>query len=183
MLSTKHPVLQQREQARTHPVMGGSIAVRLRADETGARLGMIENVVPPGFGNLPLHVHPDFDEAFYVLEGELTFRVEEDGAVRTFAAGPGDTVSIPRGVGHAFSVTSAGAARFLIVSTAAGIAAFFADAGEPIERPVLPNDAPPFDRERLQAAFVRHGLSPYSFPVDRRIVEHESTGSSSSTNG
>jgi hypothetical protein len=66
----------------------------------------------------------------------------------------------------AFSVTSATAARYLIASTAAGTDAFFADAGEPIERAALPEEPPGFDRDRLLAAFDKHGATHYDFPVE-----------------
>src|SRR5262249_48655799 len=103
-------------------------------------------------------------ESFYVLEGELTFRFEQDGAVRTLVARAGDSVSIPTGVGHAFSVTGPEPARYLIASTPGGIDTFFADAGEPIEQAELPEGAPGLDRERLLAAFDKHGISSYEFP-------------------
>ena len=38
-----------------------------------------------------------------------------------------------------------------------------ADAGEPLSQFTIPENAPPFDRERLYTAFRKHGLSPYSF--------------------
>jgi hypothetical protein len=75
-------------------------------------------------------------------------------------------VSIPTGAGHAFEVTSAGEARYLIASTRAGIDAFFADAGEPMESGELPEQPPAFDRARLLAAFDRHGLTPYELPAE-----------------
>jgi uncharacterized cupin superfamily protein len=105
-------------------------------------------------------------ESFYVLDGELTFRFEENGAVRTLVVRPGDALSIPQGVGHAFSVTSGGPARYLIASTPAGIDAFFADAGESIPQAALPPDPAPFDRNRLRAAFDKYHVTPYSFTAE-----------------
>jgi uncharacterized cupin superfamily protein len=100
-----------------------------------------------------------------VLEGALTFRYEADGAVHEAGAGPGDAVTIPAGVGHAFSVSSADPARYLIIGTPAGIDAFFADAGEAIDEPVLPGAPAPFDRERLVAAFEKYDAAHYAFPA------------------
>jgi quercetin dioxygenase-like cupin family protein len=144
--------------------MLGSVTVSrlLDGDDTDGQLSLVELTGRPGSGPGP-HIDP-WRESFYVLDGELTFRVEERGVVRTIVAGRGDAVSIPRGAGHAFSVTSAAPARYLIASSPAGIAAFFADAGAPMTRAVLPDAAPAFDRERLHAAFVKHGLAPYRFP-------------------
>jgi mannose-6-phosphate isomerase-like protein (cupin superfamily) len=48
---------------------------------------------------LEAHVHIDEDDAFYILEGELTFELE-DGEV---AAPPGTFVLVPPGVPHAFT--------------------------------------------------------------------------------
>ena len=50
--------------------------VLLRSDETGGYLSVTEIVVPPHSAGPPLHKH-DFDEAFYMLEGELIFQVED----------------------------------------------------------------------------------------------------------
>jgi mannose-6-phosphate isomerase-like protein (cupin superfamily) len=47
---------------------------------------------------LEAHVHDEEDDAFYILEGEMTFVLEE-GEVK---AGPGAFVLVPPGVEHAF---------------------------------------------------------------------------------
>jgi len=44
------------------------------AAETGGALALWESLLPRGFSP-PLHVHSREDEAFYVLDGELTFRL------------------------------------------------------------------------------------------------------------
>jgi len=76
---------------------------------------------PAGFGGPPLHHHP-FDETFCVLEGTLTFRVEDD--YRTATAG--DVVFAPRGVAHTFANLSDAPARYLLVCTPAGFEGYFA---------------------------------------------------------
>jgi quercetin dioxygenase-like cupin family protein len=149
-----------------HYLMLGSVAVTilLGSQETGQTLSLVELIGAPGSGPGP-HLDP-WRESFYVLDGELTFRFEEDGTVRTVVAHRGEAVSIPQGVGHAFTVTSDGPARYLIASAPAGIDAFFADAGEAIAQARLPSEPSPFDRERLHAAFAKHRLSPYTFPAE-----------------
>ena len=148
-----------------HHLMLGTVTVSrlLGAEDTGGRLSLVELTGLPGSGPGP-HLDP-WEESFYVLSGRLAFRVEEDGAVRTVVAGPGDALTIPSGVGHAFSVEGREPARYLIASMPAGIDAFFADAGEPLERPELPAEPPTFDRERLRAAFAAHELTAYDFPA------------------
>ena len=57
----------------------------------------------------PLHAHARHAEAFFVMEGELTFRFE-NGARRV---GPGTWVFVPPEVVHTFAVTGSERARFL----------------------------------------------------------------------
>jgi hypothetical protein len=51
--------------------------LKATAEQTGSRFSLIEEVAPRGEGT-PLHVHPEDDETFYVLEGELTFYLDRD---------------------------------------------------------------------------------------------------------
>jgi quercetin dioxygenase-like cupin family protein len=148
-----------------HQLKLGTVTVSrlLGRDETGGEFSLVELTGRPGSGPGP-HIDP-WRESFYVLAGELTFRYEQDGAVRSVVAGPGDAFTIPTGVGHAFSVTSAEPARYLIIGSPAGIDAFFADAGEPIEQAALPSEPPGFDRDRLIAAFEKHGAAHHDFPA------------------
>jgi mannose-6-phosphate isomerase-like protein (cupin superfamily) len=62
----------------------------------------------------PLHVHHTDDEAWYVLEGVLRFRIGDE--VRE--AGPHSAVMAPKGVPHAYgNARRAQPARYLLVMT------------------------------------------------------------------
>lgn len=77
-----------------------------------------------GNGPAILHVHHSDDEAWHVLEGQLTFRYAD----RTETVGPGATVFVPAGVAHTY--TAGAGARYLIILTSrlsALIAALQAD--------------------------------------------------------
>ena len=56
-------------------------------------------VSPLGSGPGP-HVHVEAEEAIYVLDGELTFRVGDEA----YEATTGDLVHVPRGTVHDFTV-------------------------------------------------------------------------------
>jgi quercetin dioxygenase-like cupin family protein len=147
-----------------HLVIGSVVVSRLLgASETDGELSVVELRGLPGSGPGP-HVDA-WRETFYVLEGELTFRFESEDEMHEVAAATGHTVTIPSGVPHAFSVSSAESARYLIIGTPAGIDEFFADAGDAIDDAVLPDEPQPFDRERLSAAFAKHDLTGASFPT------------------
>jgi mannose-6-phosphate isomerase-like protein (cupin superfamily) len=62
----------------------------------------------------PLHVHHEDDEAWYVLEGALRFRLSEE----TLEVGAGGGVLAPKGVPHAYGNARRGQmARYLLVMT------------------------------------------------------------------
>jgi quercetin dioxygenase-like cupin family protein len=88
--------------------------VLLRSEETAGQMSVTEIVVPPGSGP-PLHTH-DFDEAFYMLEGELIFQVEDALVTR----GTGELSFAPRMVAHALANHSDAPARYVLVCTPAG---------------------------------------------------------------
>ena len=89
--------------------------VLLRSEETGGHVSVIEIVVPPHSAGPPLHTH-DFDEAFYLLEGELIFQVEEALVTK----GADELVFAPRNVAHALANHSDAPARYLLTCTPAG---------------------------------------------------------------
>ena len=89
--------------------------VLLRSEETGGHVSVTEIVVPPHSAGPPLHTH-DFDETFYLLEGELIFQVEE--ALMT--KGAGELCFVPRNVAHAPANHSDAPARYLLTCTPAG---------------------------------------------------------------
>jgi uncharacterized RmlC-like cupin family protein len=92
-----------------------------RFSAAGASFGIHEC---RGSGPATLHVHHSDDEAWHVLDGELTFRYAD----RTETVGPGGTVFVPAGVAHTY--TAGADARYLIVLTprlSALIAALQAD--------------------------------------------------------
>ena len=100
---------------------GANIRISLRGEDSAGQLAVIEEVVPAGFDGPPLHVHPSFDEGFYVLEGELAFRMED----KIVSGGPGTFAFAPRGVPHTFANLSGQEARALIVCTPAGFERYF----------------------------------------------------------
>jgi len=62
----------------------------------------------------PLHVHRADDEAWYVLEGVLRFRLGDD----TFEAAPHTAVLAPKGTPHAYgNARKRERARYLLVMT------------------------------------------------------------------
>jgi quercetin dioxygenase-like cupin family protein len=121
--------------------------------ETGGGLTVAEVRAPRGAGS-PRHRHHNEDEAWYVMEGELTFWLGDE--VRT--AGAGDFVFGPRHVEHRFRVDS-DEACFLLLLTPAGFEEFTRACGWPATAlTVPPADLPERHASILQAAARHHGL-------------------------
>ena len=91
------------------------------ASRPTARSRSIDSVVPADAKGPYLHTH-DFDEAFYIVEGELTFQVED----RLVTVRKGEIAFAPRGVPHTFTNRSGEPARQVIVCTPAGFERHFA---------------------------------------------------------
>jgi uncharacterized cupin superfamily protein len=96
-----------------------------------------------GSGPATLHVHHRDDEAWHILDGELTFRYAD----RSETVGPGTTVFVRAGVAHTYSAGDD--ARYLIVLTprlSALIAALQADRDPAHQREIYRR----FDSEVLE---------------------------------
>ncbi len=86
---------------------------------------LVEAVVPPG-GGPPFHIQTREEEAFYIIEGELSF-YGDDGEV---VAGPGTYLNIPKGAKHRFRNNSNDTAKMLFFFTPAGIEGLFDEFAE-----------------------------------------------------
>ncbi len=98
--------------------MGELTLLKATGETSGGQYSIAEVYATPE-GLVPLHVHHREDEAFYVLEGELT--VEIGGAA--YEAGPGSFVFGPRDVPHRYQVKSP-SAKLLMIFSPAGFEGF-----------------------------------------------------------
>jgi mannose-6-phosphate isomerase-like protein (cupin superfamily) len=101
----------------------------------------------------PLHVHHRDDEAFYVLEGELTLFVGE----RERALSAGRAAVAPRGTPHTYRIQSA-EARLLVVNSPAGFDQFLLAAGDQASGHELPPADRPADPAALGRAAAEYGI-------------------------
>jgi quercetin dioxygenase-like cupin family protein len=131
---------------------GSVMEIKARAEDTGGALGVLEGrFFEEGYGP-PLHVHSREDEAMYVLEGQLRFRVGDEELI----AGPGTWVWQPRGVPHTFAVESEGA-RALLVFSPGGIEGMFEEGGVPAGESAEPPQQE-YDLEAAAALAKRYGF-------------------------
>ena len=132
---------------------GGQMEITARAEDTGGAVGLVVIAAAhEGYGP-PLHVHSREDEAEYVLEGQIRFRVGHDEVL----PGPGTWVWQPRGVPHSFRVESA-SARALRPFTPGGIERMFQEGGVPVGESAQPPQQEEYDLQAAAALAQRFGF-------------------------
>jgi mannose-6-phosphate isomerase-like protein (cupin superfamily) len=125
--------------------LGSFMRFKATAESTGGAFALIDETAGPGRASPP-HIHHAEDEAFWVIDGEVTFTCGGE----TTIAGPGSFVFLPRDVQHNFRVTSEVPARMLLWISPAGLEGFFRTIGEEGSPDKMPAPTPP-DVERLLA--------------------------------
>jgi quercetin dioxygenase-like cupin family protein len=114
----------------------GSLFERLvSGDESGDELGAAIVTQPPGIAT-PLHVHTNEAEAFYLLDGQLTYRAGEE----LLHLSEGDFIFLPRGVPHAFRVTGTSPMRCLALTVPGRLLSLYDEVGVPAQERRLPGD-------------------------------------------
>ncbi len=128
---------------------GSVMAFKAVADQTGGDFSLMERTLPPGGRRPPAHRHVNCSEAFFVLDGQISFVL--DGADLT--GGPGDFLLVPRGAAHTFGNASGEPARLLVLHAPA-MDAYFED----LHRLWASGQPPATDDER--ALMARFGMEP-----------------------
>ena len=136
------PIIDEGQRQRLS-IAGSSYRIIVSGEETNGNYAVIDMLVPPGSGPNP-HAHAGFQEMFYVVDGEVEFKMEG----RKHLAKKGTLVNIPLGgVVHCFKNTSDQVAHLLCTVVPAGLDTFFREVGKPIEDDVdLPT---PFSKEEM----------------------------------
>jgi quercetin dioxygenase-like cupin family protein len=120
------PVVKDASQVDRYQWEGRTMmAVVLDSEDTGGQFALLDQHGVAGDAT-PLHRHVHEDEAFYVFDGAIVALAGD----HEHRAAAGSAIFLPRGLAHAFMVTS-NSARLLIITTPAGFEGFVRDAGVP----------------------------------------------------
>ena len=137
------PILRQADEGEQMWFAGGGVFTwKATAAETGGAFLAFEDHMARG-KTTPLHLHRNEDEALYVLEGELLVHVEGE----EHKVGRGGLFVAPRGLAHAFMVTSETAHVFSFQTPGTG-ERFYRDASEPVTSDADASRPPHFARLR-----------------------------------
>jgi quercetin dioxygenase-like cupin family protein len=129
---SKQTVVVKRGEAEELSVMGAAVRFLCGGEKTGSAWSLMEVEVPERSGPPP-HDHP-WDEAYYVVEGEVRFSLE--GREQLVKAG--EFVYAPGGTLHGFQGASQRPARVIIFDAPAHAESFFRDAAREVKE--LPRD-------------------------------------------
>lgn len=164
MQSSRTPLVLADQDGEHFHYDGGLLTFKATGKQTDGSMLMFEVRMPRGKAT-PLHVHPDADETFKLLDGQIRMRVgdREDNVVSA-----GAVSLVPRGIPHAFTVESEWAHILVVFSPASNVSEeFFRLAGIPAADPSA--TPPPPDPDRFAAAVTTAGLQvlgPPPFAID-----------------
>jgi mannose-6-phosphate isomerase-like protein (cupin superfamily) len=128
---------------------GSVMHFKARSATTNGRFSLMERTLPPGGRMPPPHLHVDCEEAYYVLNGAVTFVL--GGTERT--EGPETFLLVPGGTAHTFGNRSGEPARLLVLHSPA-LDGYFADLDA-----LWSGSVPPTPEEE-RALMSRHGMQP-----------------------
>jgi len=136
---------------------GGFFKVLISPEQTGGHAAVIDMTLPRG-AEPPRHLHTREDEAFYLLEGAMTFQI----GTETIQAQAGQMVVAPRQIPHQFQIMTP-SARFLTLITPGPFLEYFLEFSFPAEGPVQlspPQGLPPTEQIAYMTAQLnqRYGV-------------------------
>lgn len=126
---------------------GWQMRVKVSASDTAGRMTLLEARMAGGHAGPAEHIHVGHDEAFFLISGQLKFRVGDGYKIAT----TGETVFAARGLAHGFCNPSDAEARYLVALTPSGYEFYF---------------------ERLAALLRKRGAMPSQEELVRMMAEH-----------
>ena len=123
-------------------------------EESGGSMFALDCVVGAG-GGPPPHRHLAEDELFYIVEGSISFTMDDE----TRVVGPGQSAFVPRGTKHSYVNTSETEARMIAVYTPAGMEGWFREVCTSVtDESATPPPVTPELIERMLEAGPRHNV-------------------------
>jgi mannose-6-phosphate isomerase-like protein (cupin superfamily) len=129
---------------------GEHTVIKAGEAETRGAYAIRENRVPASSGGVPMHIHHQAEEAFFVLEGELTLFTEG----RALVAPAGSFALIPRGTVHSIANRGTVGVRWLTMISPAWVSGWIEEEGRLLESSSSEQPRP----VQQQATYASYGL-------------------------
>ena len=157
--SKQPPFTLGAEDGQNLSVVGDTYRILASGKQTGKAFATIDMLIPPNGGPGP-HSHANFEESFYVIDGE----VEVLSEASAYTAKKGSFVVIPKGgIVHSFKNKTDKTVHLLCTVVPSGLEEMFMEIGMPVaEREFLP--PPPMDAEaqkKMEAIAEKYGQKVY----------------------
>ena len=142
--------------------LGGHFTTKLSGEQSDGGFALVEAIA---FRSTepPLHIHTREDEAWYVLDGQMTLYVGDE----SFVVPSGTFAFAPRGQAHAFTVDIE-PTRVLVFATPAGFEHFAQELGTPATGETPPADLSVPSPDELGPIGERYGIHVVGPPVRLR---------------
>ena len=139
--------------ARYRSYQGGYFQTLIAPEQTGNALALLELTLPKG-SEPPPHIHSNEDEAFYVLNGEISVTVADHPTTLK----QGEALFAPRNVPHSFKILTEKATIMNLISPGT-LWNYFMEFSEPLS--ALPETAaapiaPPAERRKAMLDTIRN---------------------------
>ena len=157
---TAAPYITAYDDATHYSLAGGLARILAESRKTNGAFSFVHLTHHYGEAS-PLHVHPDQDEGFFVLHGNIKGVCGET----VWEASGGAFIWLPRGVPHGFQAVSELPLELLVMTVPGGLDEFLAEAGDSVLDGVDSSPAS-FDPLRVAEIAARHGIELLGPPVD-----------------
>jgi len=151
-MAIRRPVFVRAGDGQSVWSLGGRFTVKLDRDGSAGRFAIVEAVASRAT-EPPIHVHHNEDEAWYVLNGHMTFHV--DG--QAYEADAGTFVLAPQGLPHTFTV-DVEPTRVLVFAAPSGFEHFALELGTPASSDAMPDGLAMPTPDVLGAVGERYGI-------------------------
>jgi len=142
---SKEAVILKNGEGESMSVLGAGVRFLLPAEKTDRNFSLMEVELPKDQGPPP-HDHP-WDEAYYVLDGDVWFLV--DDIEQVFSTG--DFIYAPAGTVHSFRGAGDRPARVLVMDAPATAEGFFREANREVVN--IPEDL-----AKVPTIGLKHGM-------------------------
>jgi mannose-6-phosphate isomerase-like protein (cupin superfamily) len=122
--ASREPYLLRSGEGQSVWSLGGRFTTKLAGNDSEGRFALIEALAFQST-EPPLHIHHREDEAWYVLDGKMTFYVQDEELEATAGA----FVFAPMGIPHTFTV-DVEPTRVLVLAAPGGFEQFALELGE-----------------------------------------------------
>ncbi len=151
-MSVRVPVLVGPGEGPSVWSLGGRFTIKLDDAQAEGRFSLQEAMASRA-AEPPLHIHHREDEAWYILDGQMTFYVDDVA----YRAASGSFVLAPMGRRHTFTV-DVEPTRVLVFAAPAGFEHFALELGRPVSSDVPPSDLAMPGPDALGSVAERYGI-------------------------